>query len=156
MPDKIPMTPEGYRALEEEIKRLKRIERPKIAKDLAEAMAHGDLAENSEYEDAKQRREILEKKIMDLEDTFARAVIVEPHGNTEEVSFGVTVRVKDETTGRETAYTIVGEGEGDISQGRIAISSPIARALVGHRVGERVEVTVPAGVKILEILGISS
>lgn len=156
MTDRIPMTPEGYKALEEEIKRLRREERPKIVKDLAEAMAHGDLAENSEYDDAKERQGILEKKIRELEDRLARAVIIERqiHGTVEEVTFGVTVRLREEATGREVTYRIVGEGEAEVSNGKISISSPLARALVGHKVGDTVEFRAPAGTKIFDILDI--
>ncbi len=156
MTDRIPMTPEGYKALEEEIKRLRREERPKIVKDLAEAMAHGDLAENSEYDDAKERQGILEKKIRELEDRLARAVIIErqTHGTVEEVTFGVTVRLREEATGREVTYRIVGEGEAEVSNGKISISSPLARALVGHKVGDTVEFRAPAGIKIFDILDI--
>jgi len=156
MAERIPMTREGYRALEEGIKKLRR-ERPKIARSLADARSHGDFAENSEYDDAKQRQELLETRLRDLEDKLARSAIIDPGGHKiEGVAFGVKVRIKDVSTGREVSYTIVGEGEADISAGKISITSPIARALVGHKTGERVEANVPSGLKVFDILEVCS
>jgi len=152
MADRIPITREGYRALEEEIKKLRK-ERPKIAKSLADARSHGDFTENSEYDDAKQRQDLLETRLRDLEDKLARSIIIDPGAHKiEGVAFGVKVRIRDVSTGREVSYTIVGEGEADISAGKISITSPIARALVGHKTGERVEVNVPSGLKVFDIL----
>ena len=155
--DKIPMTREGYTALEEELRRLRREERPKLMDALTEARSHGDLEENPAYHDAKERQALLEKKISTLEDRLARAIIIEPSaGKAEGVAFGVTVRLKDIATGNEVTYRIVGEGEGDISAGKISITSPLARALVGRRTGERVEIKVPSGLKVYDILEVKS
>jgi len=156
MADRIPMTREGYRALEEEIKKLRK-ERPKIARALADARSHGDFTENSEYDDAKQRQDLLETRLRDLEDKLARSAIIDPDAHKiEGVAFGVKVRIRDVSTGKEVTYTIVGEGEADISAGKISITSPIARALVGHKTGERVEVNVPSGLKVFDILEVCS
>ncbi len=154
--DKVPMTAEGYAALEQEVKRLKSVERPRIIKAIAEARAHGDLSENAEYHAAKEQQGINEAKVADLEDKLSRADVIDVSklsGDT--VKFGARVTIVDEDTDEELTYQIVGDTEADVRKGRIAINSPIARALIGKRAGDSVEVMTPKGGKGYEILGVS-
>lgn len=151
--DKVPMTAAGYAALADEVKRLKTVERPRIIKAIAEAREHGDLSENAEYHAAKEQQSLNEAKVADLEDKLSRADVIDVSklsGDT--VKFGATVKIVDEDTDEELSYQIVGDIEADVKQGRIAISSPIARALIGKRVGDSVEVVTPKGGKAYEIL----
>ena len=151
--DKIPMTAEGYRALEDEVQHLKMIERPQVIKMIAEARAHGDLSENAEYHAAKDRQAFIEGRVMDLEDKLSRAEIIDVSklsGKT--VKFGATVTLADEDTDAKVKYQIVGDLEADAKRGRISISSPIARALIGKTAGDTVEVAAPGGAKSYEIL----
>jgi transcription elongation factor GreA len=151
--DKIPMTAAGYRALEDEIQHLKMIERPTVIKMIAEARAHGDLSENAEYHAAKDRQAFIEGRVMDLEDKLSRAEIIDVSklsGKT--VKFGATVTLADEDTATKVKYQIVGDLEADAKRGRISISSPIARALIGKAAGDTVEVAAPGGAKSYEIL----
>jgi transcription elongation factor GreA len=151
--DKIPMTAEGYRALEDEVQHLKMIERPQVIKMIAEARAHGDLSENAEYHAAKDRQAFIEGRVMDLEDKLSRAEIIDVSklsGKT--VKFGATVTLADEDTDTKVKYQIVGDLEADAKRGRISISSPIARALIGKTAGDTVEVAAPGGAKSYEIL----
>lgn len=151
--DKIPMTAAGYRALEDEIQHLKMIERPTVIKMIAEARAHGDLSENAEYHAAKDRQAFIEGRVMDLEDKLSRAEIINVSklsGKT--VKFGATVTLADEDTATKVKYQIVGDLEADAKRGRISISSPIARALIGKAAGDTVEVAAPGGAKSYEIL----
>jgi transcription elongation factor GreA len=151
--EKVPMTAAGYAALEAEIKQLKTIERPRIIKAIAEARAHGDLSENAEYHAAKEAQGMNEARVSDLEDKISRADIIDVSklsGDT--VKFGAVVRIVDEDTDDELAYQIVGDFEADVKGGKIAINSPIARALIGKRAGDVVEVSTPRGHKSYEIL----
>jgi transcription elongation factor GreA len=151
--DKIPMTAAGYRALEDEIKHLKMIERPTVIKMIAEARAHGDLSENAEYHAAKDRQAFIEGRVMDLEDKLSRAEVIDVSklsGKT--VKFGATVTLANEDTDAKVKYQIVGDLEADAKRGRISISSPIARALIGKAAGDTVEVAAPGGAKSYEIL----
>lgn len=153
---KIPMTVEGYRALDEELKRLKTVERPSIIQAIAEARSHGDLSENAEYHAAKERQGFIEGRVVELEDKLSRAQVIDVSKlNGASVKFGATVKVIDEDTEEEAAYQIVGEDEADVKQGKISVTSPIARALIGKEVGDVVEVTAPGGVKSWEILNVS-
>ncbi len=151
--EKVPMTAAGYAWLEAEIKQLKTIERPRIIKAIAEARAHGDLSENAEYHAAKEAQGMNEARVSDLEDKISRADIIDVSklsGDT--VKFGATVRIVDEDSEEELKYQIVGDFEADVKGGKIAINSPIARALIGKRAGDVVEVSTPRGHKSYEIL----
>lgn len=147
------MTAEGYSALEAELKTLKTEERPAVIAAIAEARSHGDLSENAEYHAAKERQSFIEGRIAELEDKMARAQVIDVKrlsGST--IKFGATVTVVDEDTEDEAAYKIVGEDEADVRAGKISITSPIARALIGKEVGDVVEVAAPGGAKSYEIL----
>lgn len=151
--EKVPMTAAGYAALEAEIKQLKTVERPRIIKAIAEARAHGDLSENAEYHAAKEAQGMNEARVADLEDKISRADIIDVSklsGDT--VKFGAVVRIVDEDTEDELSYQIVGDFEADVKGGKIAINSPIARAMIGKRAGDVVEVSTPRGHKSYEIL----
>ena len=154
---KYPITPEGLRKLQEELKRLKSVERPKVIEAIAEARGHGDISENAEYDAAKEQQAFLEKKIRDIENNIANADVVDPAAmSTERVVFGLQVKVQDLDTGEEISYQIVGVDEADIAEQRISISSPVARALIGKTVGDVVQVQIPRGLRELEILDISN
>ena len=154
---KYPITPEGLKKLQEEFKRLKSIERPKVIEAIAEARGHGDISENAEYDAAKEQQAFLEKKIRDLENKIANADVVDPSAmSTERVVFGLQVTVQDLDSGEEISYQIVGIDEADIAKQRISISSPVARSLIGKTVGDIVQVQIPRGLRELEILDISN
>ena len=155
MSDRLPMTQSGYEKIQAEIKHLKSVERHSIVKEIEVARAHGDLKENAEYHAAKEKQGHVEGRILTLEDKVARAQVIDPSGqSTEAVRFGLTVDLEDAETGEELTYTILGEEEADAANGRISISSPIARALLGKGVGDSVTVRVPKGTRELEILEI--
>jgi len=150
--EKVPMTVEGYTALDEELKRLKTIERPAVIAAIGEARLHGDLSENAEYHAAKDRQGWIEGQIAEIEDKMARAQVIDVSKlSGKQVKFGATVSVIDEDTEEKARYQIVGEHEADVKQGRVSITSPIARAMIGKESGDVVEVTTPAGVKAYEI-----
>ena len=147
------MTAAGYKALEDEINHLKNVERHEIIKAIAEARAHGDLSENAEYHAAKERQGFIEGRVMELEDQIGRAEVIDVSklsGST--VKFGATVTLEDEDTGEKKKYQIVGDVESDAKHGRISLSSPISRALIGKGKGDTVEVTTPGGSRSYEIL----
>ncbi len=147
------MTPAGYRALEEELKQRNSEERPRIIAAISEARAHGDLSENAEYHAAKEQQSLNEGRIAELEDKMSRAEVIDVakmSGDT--IKFGATVTIVDEDTDEEKTYQIVGDMEADLTKGRISLSSPIARALIGKQVEDSVEVTAPGGAKSYEIL----
>lgn len=147
------MTAEGHQAILAEIKHLKSIERPKIIKAIAEARAHGDLSENAEYHAAKEQQGLTEARVADLEDMVGRADVIDVSKlSGENVVFGATVVLVDEDTDRESSYQIVGEFEADVKNGKLSITSPIARALIGKAVGDSVEVATPGGGKSYEVL----
>jgi transcription elongation factor GreA len=151
--EKVPMTAEGYQALDDELKRLKTIERPAVIAAIAEARAHGDLSENAEYHAAKERQGWIEGQLADIEDKMARAQVIDVSKlSGSQVKFGATVTVVDEDTEEEGRYQIVGEHEADVKAGKISIASPIARAMIGKEPGDVVEVNTPGGVKAYEIL----
>jgi transcription elongation factor GreA len=150
--DKVPMTAEGYHALDEDLKRLKTIERPAVIAAIGEARLHGDLSENAEYHAAKDRQGWIEGQIAEIEDKMARAQVIDVSKlSGSHVKFGATVSVIDEDTEEKARYQIVGEHEADVKQGRVSITSPIARAMIGKESGETVEVNTPNGVKAYEI-----
>ena len=155
MVDRVPMTARGYEQIKEDLKHLKTVERPKNVTEIEEAIAHGDLSENAEYHAAKERQGHLEARISLLDDRLARAQVIDPSGqSTEHVSFGCTVRLEDIESGEEVRYTIVGEDESDVSEGRISLTSPVGRALMGKSVDDTVEVKVPKGTRELDVLEI--
>src|ERR1700742_5342145 len=135
--EKVPMTAEGYRALDEELKRLKSIERPAVIAAISEARSHGDLSENAEYHAAKERQGWIEGQIAEIEDKISRAQIIDVSKlSGAQVKFGATVSLVDEDTEEEVRYQIVGEHEADVRSGRISVSSPLARAMIGKDVGD--------------------
>ena len=149
------MTAEGYQALDDELKRLKTLERPTVIAAIAEARLHGDLSENAEYHAAKDRQGWIEGRIAVIEDQIARAQIIDVSKlSGEQVKFGATVSVVDEDTEEKARYQIVGEHEADVRSGKVSIASPIARAMIGKEKGDVVEVNTPGGVKAYEILKI--
>jgi len=147
------MTAEGYRALDEELKRLKTTERPAVIQAISEARSHGDLSENAEYHAAKERQGWIEGRIAEIEDRISRAQVIDVSKlSGKQVKFGATVTVVDEDTEDEARYQIVGEHEADVKQGRLSLTSPLARGMIGKETGDVVEVITPAGVKAYEIL----
>ena len=151
--DKVPMTAEGFQALDEELKRLKTQERPTVIASISEARTHGDLSENAEYHAATERQGWIEGRIAEIEDKIARAQIIDVSKlSGAQVKFGATVSVVDEDTEEKARYQIVGEHEADVRSGKISIASPIARAMIGKERGDVVEVNTPGGVKAYEIL----
>lgn len=154
--DKVPMTAAGYTALDEELRRRQQIERPRIIQAIAEARSHGDLSENAEYHAAKESQSLNEGRIADLEDKLSRAEVIDVSKLTgATIKFGATVTLVDEDTEEEKAYQIVGEPESDAKNGRVSVASPIARALIGKKVGDTVEVKTPGGGKSYEILKVA-
>lgn len=152
---RVPMTPEGFRKLQAELVRLKSVERPKIVDDISAAAAQGDLSENSEYDDAKERLAILNRKVGELEDKLGRAEVIDPATlNSSTVCFGATVLLRDAESDDDIRYQIVGVDEVDIKGGRISVASPIARALMGKRRGDTARVQVPKGVREFEVVAI--
>ena len=153
--EKIPLTPVGHQALAEEYRRRTAEDRPKIIADISEARAHGDLSENAEYHAAKEQQSLNEGRIKELETLLALAEIIDVtklSGST--IKFGATVKLVDEDTEAEKSYQIVGDAEADLSKGRVSISSPIARAMIGKAEGDSVEVPAPGGTKTYEIVQI--
>jgi transcription elongation factor GreA len=149
------MTAEGHKALDEELKHLKSVERPAVIAAISEAREHGDLSENAEYHAAKERQGWIEGRVQELEDKIARAQVIDTtkmSGDT--VKFGATVTVVDEDTDQENTYKIVGDDEADVKSGKISLSSPIARSMINKEVGDVVEVNAPGGVKSFEILNV--
>ncbi|MFZ1903759.1 MAG: transcription elongation factor GreA [Steroidobacteraceae bacterium] len=149
-----PMTLRGAEALREELKRLKSQERPRIIKAIAEARGHGDLSENAEYHAAREQQGFIEGRITQLEHKLANAEVIDPATlpDTGRLVFGATVELEDQSDGSRVVYQVVGEDEADIRQGRISITSPIARALVGKAQGEVVDVAAPGGTRSYEIV----
>ena len=153
--EKFPMTREGLLSLEDERRRLKNEERPAVIKAIAEAREHGDLSENAEYHAARERQSFIEGRLAELEDIISRADVIDTSklsGDT--VRFGATVVVADEDTDEEITYKIVGSHEADINSGRLSITAPLARALIGKTVGDSVAVITPGGDKSYEICGV--
>jgi len=151
--EKVPMTMEGFTLLENELQRLKSVERPRIIQAISEARAHGDLSENAEYHAAKEQQGYNEAKVAELEDKLSRADVIDVTKlSGDSVKFGATVQLVDEDTDEKVTYKIVGEYEADVKKGKISITSPIARALIGKKKGDSVEVTTPKGARAYEIL----
>ena len=146
------MTADGYARLEEELKHLKGVARPEVIRAIAEAREHGDISENAEYHAARERQSFIEGRLAELEDKISRAEVIDPASlSGKQVKFGAHVTLIDEDTDEKSIYQIVGEDEADIKAKRLAITSPLARALVGKSVGDSVEVTTPGGSRSYEI-----
>jgi len=146
-----PMTRSGYDRLKAELERLKKEERPAITRAIAEARAHGDLSENAEYHAAREKQSFVEARIKELESKVGTAEVIEPPTSGDRVTFGSTVRLEDDD-GKETAYQIVGSDEADPPRGRISIMAPLARTLIGKKIGDTVVAQLPGGKKTFEIL----
>jgi transcription elongation factor GreA len=155
MSHSVPMTRESFEALQEELKRLIREERPKVIQDIAEARSHGDLSENAEYDAAKHRQGFIEGRIQELKDKLARAYVVDLSNlKPDKVVFGATVTLFDTMVEEEVTYRIVGEDEADIKLGKMSCTSPVGKALIGHKLDDTVRVKVPSGLKEYEIIEI--
>ena len=149
------MTSEGYAALDEELKRLKSVERPNVIAAISEARSHGDLSENAEYHAAKERQGWIEGRIAEIEDKISRAQVIDVTKlSGKQIKFGATVTVVDEDTEKQDRYQIVGEHEADVKKGRVSVTSPIARSLIGKETGDVVEVNTPGGVRAYEITAV--
>ena len=157
---KVPMTPDGHTRLQEELRRLRSVERPKAIQDIATAREHGDLSENAEYHAAKEKQGFIEGRIKDLEDKLSRAEVIDPARlSGDRVAFGARVKVsvsneKGEEIESEIRYQLVGPDEADLSQGTISVSSPLGRALIGREIGDEVRIRMPAGLRIYEVLDV--
>jgi transcription elongation factor GreA len=151
--EKLPMTADGYSVLEAELKHCQQVERPRIIQQIADARTHGDLSENAEYHAAKESQSLNEGRIADLEDKLARSDVIDVSklsGDT--ITFGATVTLVDEDTDKKAVWQLVGEPEADAKKGKISITSPLARALVGKKKGAQVEVVTPGGAKAYEVM----
>jgi len=152
MSDRVPMTKSGLIRLKNELKRLKTVERPKIVKEIAEARAHGDLSENAEYHAAKEKQSHVEGRLLQVEHWIASAEVIDVTKHAgDRVIFGATVTLEDSGSGDDVRYRIVGELEADLKQGKISVTSPIARALIGRVEGDAVTVQTPGGPREYEI-----
>ena len=155
MSHSIPLTKESHEALQEELKRLIRVERPKVIQDIAEARAHGDLSENAEYDAAKNRQGFIEGRMQEINGKLARAYVVDlSNMKPDKVVFGCTVTLYDTATEEEITYKIVGEDEADLKLSKISCTSPVGKALIGHKLDDSVKVSVPSGIKEYEIIDI--
>ena len=155
MTEKYPMTKDVLQKLKSELENLKNIERPKIIKAISEAREHGDLSENAEYHAARERQGFIEGRLLELENVISRAEIIDLNKiNADKITFGTSVRIVDEETDQEKTLHIVGQYESNLETGKISLSSPIAKGLIGKVVGDSAEITTPSGKKYYEILEI--
>ena len=154
--ERVPITPEGYRKLQQELHKLKTVERKDVIKQIEYARSLGDLSENAEYESAKDRQSYIEGRIQELESKMGRAEIIDPEKitNKERVVFGLKVKLENMETGETFSYQLVGPDESDVDMGKISITSPIGRALIGKHLDEEVQVRTPGGVREFVILDI--
>ena len=153
--NKIPMTASGYSKLQDELKKLTSEDRPHIISEIADARSHGDLSENAEYQYAKEQQSLIEGRITDLESSISRAEIIDVKSITgDEIKFGATIEIEDEETEKKQKYQIVGDYESDIENGKLSISSPLARGLIGKSKDDSVEISSPKGQKSYTILSI--
>jgi transcription elongation factor GreA len=153
--DKVPLTIKGYAALEEELRHRQQVERPRIIQAISDARSLGDLSENAEYHAAKEAQSLNEGRILELESLISRAEVIDVTKlSGDRIKFGATVKLVDEDTEEEKIYQIVGEPEADVRSGRVSVSSPIARALMGKTIGDTVEVSTPGGGKSYEVVGV--
>ncbi|HIA21095.1 MAG TPA: transcription elongation factor GreA [Alphaproteobacteria bacterium] len=154
--ERIPMTAEGYERLETELKRLKTVERPDVIKSISAAREHGDLSENAEYDAARERQSFIEGRVRELEDKLSRAEVIDVSKlSGKEIKFGATVTLADEETDEKKTYQLVGADEADVNNGRLSITSPVARALIGRGIGELVHVETPSGGRSYEVIKIN-
>ncbi|ACI52760.1 transcription elongation factor GreA [Gluconacetobacter diazotrophicus PA1 5] len=150
------MTGKGLQRLEEELRKLKSEERPAVIRAIAEARSHGDLSENAEYHAARDRQSFIEGRILELEDIISSAEVIDPASlSGDQVKFGAQVSLVDEETDKEATYQIVGVHEADIKQGLLSVSSPLAKSLIGKRIGDSVSVPAPGGDRTYEILAVT-
>ncbi len=153
---KFPMTAPGLSRLEDELRTLKAIERPAVIRAIAEARTHGDLSENAEYHAARERQSFIEGRILELEEIVSSAEVIDPSTlSGDNVKFGAQVRLVDEETEKEATYQLVGMHEADIKSARLSISSPLAKALIGRKVGDSISVPAPGGDRTYEILAVT-
>ncbi|HMK59567.1 MAG TPA: transcription elongation factor GreA [Dissulfurispiraceae bacterium] len=154
--NRVPMTPEGYQKIKDELDRLIKVDRPKNIKDIAEARAHGDLSENAEYHAAREKQSFLEGRIQELQTKLSLAEVIDPSKiNQSKIAFGAKVKVVDVDADEEYEFKIVGTEEADVKTGRISVTSPVARALIGKEVGDVAIVKAPARTIEYEIVEIS-
>ena len=154
--EKVPITHKGFSALEDELRQRQQVERPRIIQAISDARSHGDLSENAEYHAAKEAQSLNEGRILELESMISRAEIIDVSKlSGDRIKFGATVKLVDEDTEEEKTYQIVGEPEADVRSGRVSVTSPIARALMGKTVGDTVEVSTPGGGKSYEVVGVA-
>ena len=154
--ERIPMTAEGHARLETELKRLKTVERPDVIKSLSAAREHGDLAENAEYHAARERQSFIEGRVRELEDKLSRAEVIDVSKlSGKDVKFGATVTLADEETDEKKTYQLVGADEADVNNGRLSITSPVARALIGRGIGDSGHVNTPNGGRAYEVIKIN-
>jgi transcription elongation factor GreA len=155
VPDRIPMTPRGVKKLREELKRLREVERPKNVEDIEIARAHGDLKENAEYHAAKERQSFIEGRSREIDSILALSEVIDPGKlSGDRVVFGATVKLADTDSGEETTYSIVGDHEGDIKEGRISISAPLARAMIGREKGDTVVLRTAKGSREYQVMDV--
>ena len=153
--EKAPMTLQGFDDLQTELKRLKTTERPEVIKAIAAAREHGDLSENAEYHAARERQAFIEGRVGIIEDLLSRAEVIDVTAiKGKVIKFGAIIRIKDEDTEEKSTYRIVGEHEADVKSGKLSVSSPMARAMIGKTVSDSIEVTTPGGTKSYEIMGV--
>ncbi|MDA9749216.1 transcription elongation factor GreA [Pelagibacteraceae bacterium] len=153
--NKIPMTPEGYSKLQDELKKLTSEERPNIISAIAEARGHGDLSENAEYQYAKEQQSLIEGRISDLESSISRAEVIDVKNiSGNDVKFGATVQIEDDESGSKQTYQIVGEYESDIENKKLSINSPLARGLIGKTKDDNVEINSPKGIKSYTVISV--
>jgi transcription elongation factor GreA len=156
MTDRVPMTPAGQQRLRGELQKLREVEMPAVVKEIAAAREHGDISENAEYHAAKERQGLIHARIKYVEDVLSRAEVIDPTKlSGDKVKFGAIVSLLNVETEEEAVYQIVGPEESDMDVGRISVSSPLARGLLGHQVGDEVKIKLPAGTRIYEIQDIS-
>jgi len=155
---KVPFTPDGYKRLKDELNHLKTVERQQVIRDISEARDHGDLSENAEYDAAKNRQSFIEGRINHLGGRLTRAEVIDPTqmANLDRVVFGAFVTLSDEDSGAEIVYQLVGEDEADIDHGRVSISAPLARALLGKEIDDEIVLKTPSGQKNYVILDITA
>jgi len=155
MSERFPMSADGLNRLQDELRQLKTVERPAIIRAIAEAREHGDLSENAEYHAARERQSFTEGRVMELEDKISRAEVIDVSKlSADTVKFGATVTLVDDDTDEKVTYQLVGDVEADVKRGRLAISAPLARAMIGKEVGDSVELSTPAAEKSYQILTI--
>lgn len=150
----VPFTKDGLHVLQKELENLKKVERPKIISEIAEARGHGDLKENAEYHAAREKQGFVEARISELEDKISRAHVIEVPASSDSIGFGAWVTLQDEETGDEKTYRIVGDLEADIEKDKISLGSPIAKALLGKKIDDLVEIRVPKGTREFVVLNL--